>query len=172
MMETAHEIVVSFTADHAIDMHDFWEWFRDGDYTEDEANIHETRFLCLLEQYVQEREQTEACQTEVPEYIHPEPSFDVIHGSGWHMMDDGLTERRVDIGEKAAKAEFYYRVQISYRGGDSGDYETWHGPYPSLDAAIAAADASDTADCARAEETAQSREDEAIRSFEQRQAGV
>ena len=55
-MQTAHEIVASFIAAKGIDMTDFNEWFRDGGYSQDEANIHDSRYLHLLETFVEERD--------------------------------------------------------------------------------------------------------------------
>jgi hypothetical protein len=54
-MQTAHQIVAAFVAEHAIEMPAFWEWFRDCGYPEEEANIHDSRFFAHLVDYVDER---------------------------------------------------------------------------------------------------------------------
>lgn len=58
-MQTAHETVAAYIKAQAIDMPCFNEWFQDGKYMQDEANIHDARYLCLLERFVEERD-TEA----------------------------------------------------------------------------------------------------------------
>jgi len=55
-MQTAHQIVADFVEAQAIDMRDFWEWFRDCGYPEEEANVHDCRFLAHLEDYIAEQQ--------------------------------------------------------------------------------------------------------------------
>jgi len=65
-MQTAHQIVASFIAAKAIDMTDFNQWFEDGGYSQDEANIHDSRYLHLLETFVEERDAEHAAQPGTP----------------------------------------------------------------------------------------------------------
>jgi len=55
-MQTAHAIVADFIKANAIDNKEFYAWFQDGGYSEDEANIHDARYLDLLGQFVAERD--------------------------------------------------------------------------------------------------------------------
>ena len=55
-MQTAHKIVASFIASKTIDMTDFHRWFQDRGYLQCEANIRDSRYLNLLETYVEERD--------------------------------------------------------------------------------------------------------------------
>ncbi len=54
-MKTSHQIVRDFVAEHAIDMADFNGWFADAGYPEEEANVHDSRYLAHMEDYVAER---------------------------------------------------------------------------------------------------------------------
>lgn len=56
-MKTAHQIVADYAAANAIDPEDFDEWFADGGYGEECANVHDSRHLALMEAYVEERDQ-------------------------------------------------------------------------------------------------------------------
>ncbi len=56
-MRTAHDIVADFIRSHAIDIEEFDTWLEDGRYRQDEANIHDTRYLELLGQFVEERDE-------------------------------------------------------------------------------------------------------------------
>ncbi len=55
-MQTAHEIVADFIEAQAIDMPCFNEWFQDRGHTQDEANIHDGRYLQFLEEFAEERD--------------------------------------------------------------------------------------------------------------------
>jgi hypothetical protein len=55
-MQTAHEIVRSFVEKNAVDTEAFDQWFADGGYPQDHANIHDSRYLALLETFVEERD--------------------------------------------------------------------------------------------------------------------
>ncbi len=55
-MQTAHAIVADFIKANAIDAKQFHAWFQDGGHSEDEANIHDARYLDLLGQFVAERD--------------------------------------------------------------------------------------------------------------------
>ena len=55
-MQTAHEIVAHYIKIQAIDMPCFNEWFQDSGHTQNEANIHDARYLHLLEKFVEERD--------------------------------------------------------------------------------------------------------------------
>jgi hypothetical protein len=164
-MLTAHRIVADFCAQQAIDMQDFWEWFRDNDHREDEANIHETRFLTLLQEYVAYRTEVDDCLLEISLNDMWTDFFDVIYSAGWQTIDDGLTERKVQIGEMMNNSQFYFRVEISYLGGDDGHVKAWHGPYPSREAAAIAADKSDAQYRSEVDDAANDRENIAIRFF-------
>lgn len=52
----SHATVREFKARHAIDEAAFKEWFADGGYSQEEANVHDSRYLALLENFVEERD--------------------------------------------------------------------------------------------------------------------
>lgn len=54
-MQTAHEIVRAYVANHNIDLKDFNVWFDDAGYPQEEANVHDSRYMQHLMEYVQER---------------------------------------------------------------------------------------------------------------------
>jgi hypothetical protein len=54
-MPNAHQIIRTFMTDNAIDEDDLLEWLRDARYPEDELNIHDSRYLAHLQDYVEER---------------------------------------------------------------------------------------------------------------------
>lgn len=62
-MQTAHAIVADFIRSHAIDLKAFNAWFEDGRFTQDEANIHDARYLELLGPFVEERDAEEPAST-------------------------------------------------------------------------------------------------------------
>jgi hypothetical protein len=53
-MKTAHEIVEEFIRTNNIDLPDFNEWFEDAGYPQEEANVHDSRYLEHLRTYVEE----------------------------------------------------------------------------------------------------------------------
>ena len=54
-MKTAHDIVDEFIRTNKIDLNDFNEWFEDAGYPQEEANVHDSRYLEHLRTYVEER---------------------------------------------------------------------------------------------------------------------
>ena len=58
-MKSAHEIINEFITTNDIDMATFNEWFNDAGYPQEEANVHDSRYLEHLTQYVQERATTD-----------------------------------------------------------------------------------------------------------------
>lgn len=54
--KTAHEVVAEYKRHHRIDEAEFQEWFRDGSWPQDHANVHDSRHLALLETFVEERD--------------------------------------------------------------------------------------------------------------------
>nr|WP_294518125.1 hypothetical protein [uncultured Rhodopila sp.] len=53
-MKTAHEIIDEFIRANNIDLNDFNEWFEDAGYPQEEANVHDSRYLEHLRTYVEE----------------------------------------------------------------------------------------------------------------------
>jgi len=53
-MKTAHDIVDEFIRTNKIDLNDFNEWFEDAGYPQEEANVHDSRYLEHLRTYVEE----------------------------------------------------------------------------------------------------------------------
>jgi hypothetical protein len=58
-MKTAHEIVEEFIGANNIDLNDFNEWFQDAGYPQEEANVHDSRYLEHLRTYVEDRAERE-----------------------------------------------------------------------------------------------------------------
>ena len=54
--KTAHETVRDYVIAHDIDMEAFDQGLDDAGYEEDEAVIHDSRYLSHLEAFVEERE--------------------------------------------------------------------------------------------------------------------
>lgn len=54
-MQTAHEIINAFAAEHSIDWSDFQERFGDAGFPAGEVNYHDSRYLEHLKTYVEER---------------------------------------------------------------------------------------------------------------------
>jgi len=83
-MQTAHQIVADFIASKAIDMDDFNEWFEDGGYSQDKANIHDSRYLHLLETFVEERDAERAATLPriLNKHTHGTPAGAVYIGRG------------------------------------------------------------------------------------------
>jgi len=44
-MKTAHEIVGEFIGTNNVNLIDFNEWFQDAGYPQEEANVHDSRYL-------------------------------------------------------------------------------------------------------------------------------
>ena len=51
-----HRLLRDYVIAHNIDMEDFHQWFDDAGYGEDEADIHDSRYLSHLETFVEERD--------------------------------------------------------------------------------------------------------------------
>jgi len=58
-MQTPQEIVGEFITTHDIDMGAFNEWFDDAGYPQEEGNIHDSRHLQHLKDYVEQRDEEE-----------------------------------------------------------------------------------------------------------------
>ena len=58
-MKTAHDIVDEFIRTNKIDLNDFNEWFEDAGYPQEEANVHDSRYLEHLRTYVEDRAERE-----------------------------------------------------------------------------------------------------------------
>jgi hypothetical protein len=61
-MITAHQIVKEFIEANNIDLTDFNAWFQDARYPQEEANVHDYRYLQHLRQYVEQRAEFESEQ--------------------------------------------------------------------------------------------------------------
>jgi len=79
-MQTAHAIVADIIKTNAIDTTEFYAWFQDGGYSENEANIHDARYLDLLGQFVAERDDPDASNADAPAAVLPRILNKHTHG--------------------------------------------------------------------------------------------